>query len=338
MKIIQAITIFCCALVSLSVNAQEINYSPNDPGYQFSGLAKWKDKILLIPQHRSVDDSYNIIAIDTLSIDSVLAKTKLDRILASDTLYLTKDFQDTVKSIIKDELRNDSRNYGGFEAAIVMNDIMIFLTVETDSPFFYVIKGAIFSDSIKYNRKIKVPKPDTKYKNAGFESISYLKGLNKLITFYENNRNTADRSAYLLDTSFVDKPEPLKFKNSLLFRLTDAAQVDSTTLLCLNHYFNDCKFGNEKNCEECDYYIGKNNLKKAKKEMGKFGPEDSCFTRLVKVRYINNKLIWDERATTFISYSLDNWEGIIPYKQGVLMIVDAVPGDTHCKLQYFKLN
>ena len=43
-----------------------------EPDFEFSGLTKWKNFLLFIPQHNTINDVHNIVAIDTLSIDSVL--------------------------------------------------------------------------------------------------------------------------------------------------------------------------------------------------------------------------------------------------------------------------
>ncbi len=110
--------------------------------YEFSGIAKWRNYVLLIPQHRSATDNYHIVCVDTASIDSVIhhktifaAKTK--KLLFDNSL---ETIYDAIKQAILP--RND---FGGFEGAVVVGD-NIFLTVETDS-LCYVVKGNIDGSS-----------------------------------------------------------------------------------------------------------------------------------------------------------------------------------------------
>lgn len=326
---------------SLAAVAQEIKYSHSDAAYQFSGLAKWKDKILLIPQYNDLDKSFNIITIDTTAIDDYLKSSEPKKIKLKDNerLSLTTVFIDSLKSIINFDLGGIKNKgaYGGFEAAVV-NEDMIYFTVETDSPFCFIIEGHIKIDSVHFLNKIKLPKPDKCFENAGFESILYLKNEKKLLALYEKNRDTANPSAFLIDESLQNPPVPVKFKKPLLFRLTDVASIDGENIIAINHYFNDCK---DYSCEEFNYYIGSSNRKEAKREMRGADPKTSSFTRLIKMRLNGNVIDWNVSVIIPIKkYDWDyNWEGMIPFKNGVLMIVDGMPSsDTkpYCILKYFK--
>lgn len=326
-------------LFSSTTQAQKIKYNRSAPDYEFSGLAKWKDKILLIPQHRNLKDTYNIITIDTAEIDRYLKNLKKANysIRTDEQLYLSNEFTDSLRSIINNELAGDSDLYGGFEAAVV-NEDMIYFTVETDSPFCFIIKGNIKKDSISFLNKLKLVKPDKCFKNAGFESILYLKDQKKLLALYEKNRDTANPSAFLIDDALQNTPEPVKFKKPLLFRVTDVASIGGGNMIAINHHYNDCK---KDTCWEFNYYIGSSNRKKAMKEMGGADPKKKSFTRLIKMRLNGNVIDWNVSVIIPIKkYDWDyNWEGMIPFKNGVLMIVDGMPSsDTkpYCILKYFK--
>src|SRR5690349_14050799 len=66
------ITNFCQQLPKAQENNIPICCHVTEADNEFSGLAKWRNYVLLIPQHVSAMDIHQIIAIDTLSIDSVL--------------------------------------------------------------------------------------------------------------------------------------------------------------------------------------------------------------------------------------------------------------------------
>lgn len=315
--------------------------SINESHYEFSGIAKWKNKILLIPQHRSAYDKYHIIAIDTGSIDSVINgkaifATKTSKLLFNNSI-------DTLYNAIKKSIfpRTD---FGGIEGAVVVND-SIFFTIETDS-ICYVIKGLIDGSTMQINfalnDTLSLPKPDYTFGNAGFESITYLPQQKKLIAMYENNAVTNATTAFTFTTDLKNK-EAVLFAKPLLFRLTDIAYFGGNTMLGLNHYYRDyidtliCGVvphgANTLKNEYC-YYI-ENDFTEASKEMSA-NPQQTSFTRVVQFSFSGKKLSWQKEK--IISYSSDNWEGIMPYKNGVLMVVDGRPPGVPCKLSYFKLQ
>ena len=316
-----------------------LNDSINKPYYEFSGIAKWKNYILLIPQHVSASDNYHIVCVDTASIDSVI-NNKTSFATKTTKLIFSKSLDTVYKAIKKSILpRTD---FGGFEAAVVVND-NIFLTVETDS-LCYVIKGTINAQSMQVNflqtDTLSLPKPDYTFGNAGFESLAYLPEQKKLLAVYENNAITYAPTAFSFDTNLSNR-QPVTFTKPLLFRVTDIAALNGNALIGLNHYYRDyndtvvCgvipKGATTLKNEYC-YYIA-DHLAQATKEM-RANPQQTSFTRLVELTFTNNTLSW--KVKKFISYSSDNWEGILPYKQGVLMVVDGRPPGVPCKLSYFR--
>ena len=309
--------------------------------YEFSGIAKWRNYVLLIPQHRSAKDNYHIVCVDTASIDSVIHHKT---IFAAKTKKLLFDSSlETIYDAIKQAIfpRTD---FGGFEGAVVVGD-NIFLTVETDS-LCYVVKGTIDAKAMHINFKpndtMSLPKPDYTFGNAGFESIAYLPQQHRLIAAYENNAITTAPTAFVFTTNLKDK-QPVTFAKPLLFRLTDVSFSGGNTLLGLNHYYRDyvdtltCgvipKGANTLKNEYC-YYVA-NNLAQATEEVGA-NPQQAYFTRIVQLSVQNQTLDW--KVKKIISYSADNWEGILPYKKGVLLVVDGRPPGVPCKLAYFELK
>ncbi len=189
---------------------------------------------------------------------------------------------------------------------------------------------------------MSLPKPDYTFGNAGFESIAYLPQQKKLIAAYENNAITAAPTAFVFTTNLENK-EAVEFAKPLLFRLTDLSFSGGNTLLGLNHYYRDyvdtltCgvipKGANTLKNEYC-YYVA-NHLTQAIKEMNA-NPQQTNFTRIVQLSFHSNKLDWQTKR--IISYSADNWEGIMLYKRGVLLVVDGRPPGVPCKLSYFELE
>ncbi len=315
--------------------------SINKASYEFSGMARWKNYILLIPQHTSAFDKYHIVCVDTTSIDSVISgktlfATKTTKLILSNSL-------DTLYRSIKKSIL-PCFDFGGFEAAVVVDD-NIFLTVETDS-LCYVVKGTIDAKTMQVNFSpndtLSIPKPDYTFGNAGFESLTYLPQQKKLIALYENTAVTAAPTAFTFDIDLKNR-QPVTFAKPLLFRVTDVASLGGNSMIALNHFYRD--YNDTITCgvipkgattlkNEYCYYIG-DKLKEATAEMHA-NPQQTNFTRLVKLTLNNNILQWKEKKV--ISYSSDNWEGILPYKKGMLMVVDGRPPGVPCKLSYFTLK
>jgi hypothetical protein len=302
---------------------------------EYSSLAKWNDKILLIPQHpEDVRVGEKIYAIKSRDIyDAIDSVDKYNPVAISHIMSIPFADFGSVKEL---------KGYQGIEATTVVNNT-IFFSVETDSTvrYNYLIKGVIDSISqdsslINILAKITINKPADfeENDNAGYESLCYLPGRNKLIAFYEKNRDINKDSVYLADTAFTnDRPEQVKFDKPLLFRLTDVAYMgaahDTINMIAINHHYNGSK-------TEYKYYIGDDNLTDAIAEMHGENPRNLSFTRVIKISLSKeNKISWEEKQ--LISFSNDNWEGIVPFRDGVLMVIDGRPLGYPCRLAYFKL-
>ncbi len=318
------------------------------PDYEFSGLAKWRNFILLIPQHNTVNDIHNIIAVDTLSIDSVLRHQSA---IASGYKVLAFDSSlNSVSNAIENTIGPHNK-YGGFEAAAAIADTLFF-TAETDSLCF-VIKGVIKQQKKAYAVVFKVadtmslPKPDYRFANAGFESIAYLPVTKKLIAFYENNNLTGAATAFTFTTGFKNKTA-VHFAAPLPFRLTDvAATTDSAgaeALTGINYFYNDFKNDTTHRKTEFDYYLTDNTdkvytslqLGTAASQMHGGNLLKDCFSRIITMHIRGDTLTWQEQK--MISYQPDNWEGIASYKKGVILIIDGKPPGVPCRLSYFSLS
>jgi hypothetical protein len=310
--------------------------------YEYSSIARWekRHRILLIPQlprkrkiYSSGKDIYvadNSVRIAVFDEDSVHA-SRYHTI--TNIAYLAIKNQNVLDNI---------QGYEGIEAAVILGSTNnIYFAIETNTKKCYIVKGFIneADSSIQLDEKIlPLPKPedkgDTANDNAGFESIAYLPIQNKLIAFFERNRYLDVDRAMLIDTRLNPSTiQYLKFAKPLLFRLTDVSYWGDDTLIGINHHYSDY----HKKETEFNYYIGKGNIENAKAAMFGKNPARLSFARIIKLFFTkDNKIDWKEVHNP-VSFSDDNWEGIIPFKDGVLMVVDGVPPGQPCKLSYFKL-
>lgn len=296
----------------------------NNAGYEYSSMAQWKDKILLIPQFPSGkkkddlkrnNDAINILAIDSSDIAARAGTvTKVTNI----TKLRISNFNKLIYS-----------GYEGIEGCVVIGDT-IFFAIETDESqsFCYVVKGIIdtVNFTINLGKKIYLEKPAgyKKNDNAGFESIAYLQKKNRLIVFFERNKAAAD-CAYLIDTGLTTV-QPVYLNKPLLFRLTDIAAYKGDTLIGINHHFSG-------DAKEFNFYIGADSIAATQQLYGR-NPRQSSFTSIVKIYFLpNGQLSWHN--VKFISFLPDNWEGIYPYQDGALMIIDGRPPNNPCGFFYF---
>jgi hypothetical protein len=266
---------------------------------EYSSLATYQNRIILMPQY----PARYIYAIDTAYVDAVLAGQT-----PKDTLY-------EYRFELLYELLAKLHGYQGMEGSVVVGD-QLFMSVETESynDNGYVVRGRIAGKKIWMDTThiITIPKLKKTHgaalTEAGHEAIAYLPQQNKLLVMFEYN-NFADRSkAWLIDTSFTGVTEiPVQ---PFPFRITDLHEKNGQ-LWGINYYYNG----------EYDEYEPTLSLKKENGEKADWRKD--CVGRLVKVN-VTDKGISVTPTAPFI-WACDNWEGILQYKQGVLMITDQFP-------------
>ena len=329
----KSLLLFFSLIYSSSLIAQQsliqINDSLTAHQYEFSALAKWKNKILLIPQNRkNVVDS--VFIIDSTAIDLSIQNNAL----AVHTTFAIKNIKHAGAK--KDSLFIGNillNKYDGFEAAVVKDDT-IFFSLEADTSFCYLIKGVINEKSKSINLLQDTQHIPNTYNinNAGYESLALLPQKNLLIAFFECNKDTATAQTFLFNTSLKKVPETLKWVLPLYFRLTDVYALNDSELIGVNHLFTSKDYPFER-----DAYIQCENLGTVEKQLSNGGNIDTCFTQLVKLTIQNNKINWEPLA--FISLNAaDNYEGIVSFKNGALIMVDGEPGNNPCKLTYVNLQ
>ncbi len=329
MKLYLSLLLAVCINSLTAQSIIQINDTLTAHRYEFSALAKWHNKILLVPQNRrNVIDS--IYLIDSSEIEQSLQKNNI----AAHTTFVIKNLRHAGPR--KDSLYINNillEKYDGFEASVVKNDT-IFFSFEADTAFCYLVKGIIDERTKSINMlRDTLHIPNTyPIDNAGYESLALLPGKDSLIAFFECNKDVETARAFMFGTDLKGAPKPVEWQRPLYFRITDIYALNDSELIGINRLFTSKAYPYER-----DDYIQCENLSTVEKQLTNGGTIDTCFNQLVKLKITNNKISWQPLA--FISLGdADNYEGIAPFKDGVLIVVDGEPGNNPCKLVYMQLK
>jgi phytase-like protein len=331
MKIVLLFFLLISAITSFEQKQSiiQVNDTLTAHRYEFSALAKWHNKIVLVPQNRrNVIDS--IYMIDSAEIDQSLQQNTI----AKHTSFAIKNLRHV--GVKKDSLYiNDILlgRYDGFEAATVKDDT-IFFSFEADTSFCYLVKGLINEQERSINiLPDTLHVPDTyNINNAGFESLALLPHKDSLLAFFECNKDTIHAKAFMFSTSLKGKAKPLQWRRPLYFRLTDVYALSDSELIGINRLYTSKNYPYER-----DAYIKCESLSTVERQLTNGGNIDTCFAQIIKLTLVNNKIDWQPVA--FVSLAdADNYEGIVPFKDGVLIIVDGEPGNNPCNLVFVTLE
>lgn len=322
--ILAVILYSCCYAQTQTIHGTEIPLccGLDSSQYEYSGLAKWKNKVLLIPQYPDKWENA-LFAVDSIDIDKAITRTP-----ANGTPYT----RITISNL--DDVRKQMKGtYQGFEGAVVIGNA-IFFTLEFSEQTCYLLKGYIRElngkTSIELQKPYAIEKLKDAYVNAGYESIGYLPGSKTLSVFFEKNSDTKQSSVLLVDTSFKKPPQQISFQQPMFFRLTDVAASGRNSFIGINHYYNDY----HRRQKEYNYYVGSDNLEQAAAQMNGASPADSNYTAIVQLTQKSNRIEWTTKK--FISFGDENWEGIVLFKKGFLMVVDEYPKDGSPRMRYFE--
>lgn len=288
---------------------------------EFSGMAKFGDHIYILPQYGSsketgLNGNFNMYSFRTDSINRVID--------GKDTALTSFN---TLKVNNLEKLPGFIKNtYQGFETLTFLGN-SVYMAIETvdTAANCYLVRGVI--DTVKKEINIDPKKYLTLKRpfyvsNAGYESITWLPRINKLIAFYEFNAAPDGNTAYLIDTSLTKPPETVKTP-FLYFRNTDAVTAPNGGIYALN-YFWDGDYAN---------YLDNGIVQNAGSDIKHAVPslKDSLAKNLdylkthtfARIVYLKNyrKKKWRQVAV-FEGFKND-WEGITLFKKGALVITDA---------------
>lgn len=288
---------------------------------EFSGMAQFGDRIYILPQYGSsketgLNGNFNMYSFRTDSISSVIDGK--DTALTSFNTLKVRNLEKLPEFI--------KNTYQGFETLTFLGN-SVYMAIETvdTAANCYLVRGVI--DTLKKEINID-PKSYLALKrpfyvsNAGYESITWLPGINKLIAFYEFNAASDGNTAYLIDTSLTKSPEVVKTA-FLYFRNTDAVTAPNGGIYVINYFWDGdyAKYldnGIVQNAESGIKYA----VPALKDSLAK-NPDYLKTHTFARIVYLKNyrKKKWKQVAV-FEGFKND-WEGITLFKKGALVITDA---------------
>ena len=288
---------------------------------EFSGLGQLSDRVYLLPQYGAhketgLDGEFYLYSLRADSINKVIsgADSALTAYRAVKLTNLSK-----LPDIIK-------QGYQGFEAiAFVGKEVYFSIENSDTSKYCYILKGKLDTGSntvvINYREFLRIERPYY-ISNGGFEGLTYLPKQNKLIAMYEFNAAPYGGTGFLIDTSLKKLPEQIKIP-FLYFRVTDLAATKKDGLYAINYYWDG----------EYQQYLNNGIVKNANGDIEQQVPvlkdsltrnpdyfKQKTFARIVSLKKYNSKK-WKQVAV-FEGFS-KNWEGIILFNKGALIITDA---------------
>lgn len=297
---------------------------------EYSGMCLYNGKVFLLPQSKKPGTPFSGY------INSIeLSKIQLDKDLQ---VHVPVDALSTYTFTNLQEIASAIPGFEGFEAISIYNNT-VFLTVETETDTDYVVKGYLRDSVITLSEKrIRIPKflrNGAHLTNAGLEGMALYKG--SLIIAFEYNYFGDDATiVYKVDTSFAKLPganRPFAFMpfKDLPFRLTDMCPNNKGTIYAINHYWN---FNGNANHKEAYY----KDIDASKDPDLKHWAWNECFTRIIEIKPSGAGFTW-RTVKVIPNKDCVNWEGIVPYKDGVLLISDdnKIPF-LETKFRYYPLN
>lgn len=297
---------------------------------EYSGMCLYDGKVFLLPQSKKPGTPYsghiNSIDVSKIQVDKDLHVQVPDEALAT---YTITNLPDVAAAI---------PGFEGFESISISNNT-IFLTVETENDNDYVVKGYLRDTLITLaEKRVFIPKPlrnGVHLSNAGLEGMALSEG--SLVIAFEYNYFGADATVlFKVDTSFNILPgshRPFAFLpfTPLPFRLTDMCPSDHGTFYAINHYWN---FNGNMTHKEAYY----KDIDPSKDPDLKHWTPGECFTRIIEISPSASGFTWRTKKV-IPNKECINWEGIVPYKDGVLLISDdnKIPF-LETKFRYYSLK
>ncbi|WP_336514530.1 hypothetical protein [Pollutibacter soli] len=273
----------------------------NDQLYEYSGLGIYKSKLILLQQYPAT----TLPGIDTSYIGEILDGKSLTA-----TIHYWK-------LIYLEQIKSRLPYYQGFEAVTVV-DNDIFLSIETldEDRNCYLVRGNINDSSIILDTATILALPKLRKKqgdstitihNIGFESMAWLPKQKRLLLLFEYNRYPGKSTGYIIDRHLKKRKridvDPIDFRITDLFN-------DGKRTYGINYYYQG-EFGLFEPQE------------KIKKGDGFADWRTDCFSRIVvldvRKKQVSFNVIRD------ISFENDNWEGIMRFRNGVLLVTDRHP-------------
>lgn len=278
-----------------------------------SGLTWYNDNLIILPQFpHKWDDKFDgaIYFISKERIESYLRGEDRTPIEGEKIQFVAKGLDEIGK-----------RRGSGYEAITFLDD-SIYVTIESingDKSTSYVVKGKIDFDrkKIVLNSKSKIEvKSQTGIHNMGEETLLTNNG--SVFTIHEANGKNVNKFPTVSKLNEkLTEIEKIEFPN-IEYRITDATCVDSSGKFFAINYFYPGEFG-----------LLKPNLSEEEK--------DKAIEQILEFKILNDKIIRTTKPPIIISKGIskkgNNWEGIVEFNGGFIIITDMFPKTV---LAYYK--
>lgn len=282
---------------------------------EVSGMAWYNDYLVLLPQFPNKFESH---------LDGALFKihkSEIDSFLTSANKSLLKFSKVDVKfnGLDPDLLSRGS----GFESIAFFGDD-VFFTIERGGFFdtyAYVAKGKVVGDlesiEILPNLMKKI-NSQTDINNLSEETI--IVNGEKIFTVYEANGKNINSTPVIHSFDFELNELSQGVVDNIEYRITDATEVDSNGNVWMINYMWE---------EDNNDLMPAEDVEFAKFGVGKTHQKSQAVERILEFKIVENNI--QRTNTPPINLMLDeidlsrNWEGIVRYKNGFLIITDKHP-------------
>ncbi len=273
--------------------------------FEASGMAWYKENLIILPQFpHKWDDKFDgaIYLIPKVRIEKFINGEDVNPILGEKIQFVAMGLDEIGK-----------RKGSGYEAITFVDDT-VFVSIESlsdDEPASYVVRGVIDLEKkrivLDSNSKFKV-KSQTNIHNMGEETILEFK--KNIYTIHEANGVNVNKLPYATKIDFnLCSADKFPFPN-IEYRITDATHVDSNGIFYAINYF----------------YPGE--FKKLKPNLNEMERE-KAIEQILEFQIMNNKIERTFRKAIDISNPKSkngrNWEGIVKFNNGFLLITDMFP-------------
>lgn len=270
-----------------------------------SGLTWYKDNLIILPQFpHKWDDSFDgaIFYIPKTRIDNYLIGKSTKPIVGEKLYFVAKGLDEIGKS-----------KGSGYEAITFINDT-VYVAIESVSAgksVSYVVKGRIDFEQKKIilNSASKIEiKSKTGIHNMGEETILAFE--NSIYTIHEANGINVNKVPTIskLNNKLTEKTK-ISFPN-VEYRITDATAVDLAGDFFVANYF-----------YPGEYKKLKPNLSEEKKK--------EAIERILQFKITDSSVVKTGAKPIILSNPNNkngrNWEGIVRYNSGFLLITDMFP-------------
>ena len=284
-----------------------------DRNSEISGMAWYKDHLILLPQYPNRFGAKGMGYLFALSKENILSY--LNGVADAELNPIKIEFD-------SGRLEDQIVNFEGFES-IIFNDGNVYLTVESspDKMMGYLVSGNIQPDlsriTIDSTKMTKI-KPQADIPNACEETM--LIADNKIITIYEGNGGNVNPGP----VAHVFNPD-LSYSKTVPFpiveyRITDATIVDTRNRFWVINYFWP---GEKKAYKPNDDEIF------AKSGKGESHSHNETVERLIELEVQEDRIVLTKSAPIqlrLLPGDSRNWEGIVRLDDlGFLLITDKFP-------------